>query len=55
MGRGGEGTGRAAALKTQNVFLIISDGLRWQEVFCGAEEALINKENGGVADTNGLR
>jgi len=46
---------RASALKTQNVFLIISDGLRWQEVFCGAEEALINKENGGVADTNALR
>src|SRR5436190_11887572 len=42
-------------LKTQNVFLIISDGLRWQEVFTGAEELLISEANGGVRDTNGLR
>jgi hypothetical protein len=48
-------TAPAAALKTQNVFLIISDGLRWQEVFNGADELLMNKENGGVADTNALR
>ena len=45
----------AAALNTQNVFLIISDGLRWQEVFNGPEEPLINKESGGVLDTNALR
>ena len=45
----------AAAPKTQNVFLIISDGLRWQEVFNGAEELLLNKENGGVHDTNAVR
>lgn len=37
-----------APLQTQNVFLIISDGFRWQEVFSGAEEALISKEAGGV-------
>src|ERR1043166_904296 len=43
-----------AASKTQNVFLIISDGLRWQEVFNGAEGQLMNKEN-GVGDTNSLR
>src|ERR1041385_3476599 len=30
-----------AALKTRNVFLITTDGLRWQEVFSGAEEALL--------------
>jgi hypothetical protein len=47
--------GRAAALKTQNVFLIISDGFRWQEVFAGAEENLMNKENGGVRNVNALR
>src|SRR5437879_6317128 len=46
---------RAAALKTQNVFLIISDGLRWQEVFNGAEADLMNEDNGGVKDTNALR
>jgi hypothetical protein len=42
-------------LKTRNVFLIISDGLRWQEVFTGAEELLISEQNGGVKDTNGVR
>ena len=46
---------QAAGLKTQNVFLIISDGLRWQEIFNGAEEILMTKENGGVQDTNALR
>ena len=28
-------------LKTQNIVLITTDGLRWQEVFTGAEKALI--------------
>jgi hypothetical protein len=46
---------QAAPLKTQNVFLIISDGFRWQEVFNGAEADLMTKENGGVRDTNALR
>src|SRR5947208_16892567 len=41
--------------KTQNVFLIISDGFGWQEVFNGAEEILMTKKNGGVQDTNALR
>jgi hypothetical protein len=45
----------AASRKTQNVFLIISDGFRWQEVFSGAEAALMTKEAGGVKDTNALR
>lgn len=36
--------------KTQNVFLIVSDGFRWQEVFQGAEPDLMTKQNGGVAD-----
>src|SRR6266513_831532 len=45
----------AAPLKTQNVFLIISDGFRWQEVFNGAEADLLTKENGGVQDTNSIR
>ncbi len=46
---------QAASLKTQNIFLIVSDGLRWQEVFTGAEEALLNKENGGVSDVQATR
>ncbi|MEO6245102.1 MAG: AP protein, partial [Opitutaceae bacterium] len=35
---------------TKNVLLVTIDGLRWQEVFGGAEDALINKDHGGVAD-----
>src|SRR5271154_64738 len=34
-------------LKTRNVVLIVSDGLRWQEIFTGAEKDLINTEHGG--------
>jgi hypothetical protein len=40
---------------TENVILVMADGLRWQEVFAGAEEALLNKERGGVQDVPGLR
>lgn len=36
--------------KTQNVILITYDGLRWQELFGGADETLLNKENGGVRE-----
>lgn len=43
-------TSSAADLKTRNIVLITTDGLRWQEVFTGAEKALINKQHGGVAD-----
>lgn len=45
----------AHGLKTKNVFLIISDGLRWQEVFTGAEDLLISDQNGGIKDTNSVR
>jgi hypothetical protein len=37
----------AFAAKTQNVVLIVSDGLRWQEVFTGAEEDLPDDKAGG--------
>jgi hypothetical protein len=47
--------GAHAATKTENVFLITTDGLRWQEVFTGAEERLLTKENGGVKDVEGLK
>ena len=40
----------ASALKTRNVVLIVSDGLRWQEVFTGADAELLNKKNGGIWD-----
>lgn len=44
----------AAGLKTRNIVLITTDGLRWQEVFTGAERALLNKAEGGVANEKAL-
>lgn len=44
----------AAEIRTENVVLITIDGLRWQEVFTGAEELLISNQAGGVPDTNRL-
>jgi hypothetical protein len=41
------------ATRTRNVVLIVTDGLRWQEVFSGAERALIGPA-GGVGDTTTL-
>jgi hypothetical protein len=40
----------AAGLKTKNVLFVTIDGLRWQEVFRGSDDALANKEFGGVSD-----
>ncbi|MGB6602915.1 MAG: hypothetical protein WA747_08935 [Steroidobacteraceae bacterium] len=40
----------AHALRTRNVVLIVSDGLRWQEIFTGADPTLLNEENGGIWD-----
>jgi hypothetical protein len=37
----------APAGKTRNVVLIVSDGLRWQEVFTGADPTLVNAKDGG--------
>jgi hypothetical protein len=34
--------------KTRNVVLIVSDGLRWQEIFSGADPTLLNVEHGGI-------
>lgn len=38
-----------------NVIFVTWDGFRWQEMFSGAEEGLMNKELGGVPDIKGLR
>ena len=35
-------------LRTRNVVLIVSDGLRWQEIFTGADPTLLNEANGGI-------
>ena len=39
-----------ASLKTRNVVLIISDGLRRQEIFTGADPTLLNEKHGGIWD-----
>ncbi len=36
----------AFAAKTQNIVLIVSDGLRWQEIFTGADASLIADKTG---------
>lgn len=46
---------RAAAEADRNVVLMTTDGLRWQEVFRGAEESLLTKTPGGVADVEAVR
>jgi hypothetical protein len=48
--------GPAAELKTRNVLLVTIDGLRWQEVFRGAEEALmtVDKVAGGGVPAGAL-
>ncbi len=45
-------TASAAEHKTKYVIFVMTDGLRWQEVFNGADESLMNKENGGVEPAN---
>lgn len=43
------------ARRSENVVLIVTDGLRWQEVFRGADSSLANRQWGGVEDTVGFR
>jgi len=45
-----------AQLKTRNVVLIVSDGVRWQEIFTGADASLLNSKHGGIwADPGELK
>jgi hypothetical protein len=41
--------------KTENVVLVTCDGVRWQEVFGGADESLFDREHGGVHDPAKVR
>src|SRR2546429_3262794 len=41
----------SGVLKTRTVVLIVSDGLRWQEIFTGADPELLNEKNGGIWET----
>src|SRR5215471_18295221 len=41
--------------KTRNVIFVMTDGLRWQDTFHGADPALLVKKNGGVADAKNIK
>ena len=43
------------AHKTQNIIYVMTDGLRWQEVFTGADERIMNMEHGKVKDVPALK
>lgn len=47
-------TAQQARTRTRNVVLIVADGVRWQEVFRGADPALVQAAQ-GVEDTARLR
>ena len=44
----------SARIKTENVLLITFDGLRWQELFGGADRRLFDREHGGVRNVETL-
>lgn len=46
---------QTAPLKTQNVIYVMTDGLRWQEVFTGADPGIMNLEHGKVKDVEALK
>jgi arylsulfatase A-like enzyme len=41
--------------RSENVVLVLLDGMRWQEVFGGADQRLMDKESGGVANAAELK
>jgi hypothetical protein len=41
--------------KTENVLVVTLDGFRWQELFTGADETLLDEKLGGVRDLSGLK
>jgi hypothetical protein len=41
---------KTAPHKTRNVVLIVADGLRWQEIFTGADASLMNAKDGDIWD-----
>src|SRR5271156_3486205 len=48
----GQGPGER---KTRNIIFVMTDGLRWEEVFNGAEANLLDKKNGKVDDVAALK
>jgi len=45
----------AAERKTRNVFLITTDGLRWEEVFNGADQTMFTREYGNISNPTNAR
>jgi hypothetical protein len=43
------------ARRTENVIVVTLDGFRWQELFGGADETLLNSKFGGVRDVEELK
>jgi hypothetical protein len=43
------------SFRTENVVVVTLDGFRWQELFAGADESLLDEKAGGVRDLEGLR
>jgi hypothetical protein len=41
--------------KTRNVIFVMTDGLRWQDTFHGADPALLDTKHGGVPDPKTLK
>jgi arylsulfatase A-like enzyme len=47
--------GRERAGRGENVILVLMDGMRWQDVFTGADEKLLDKTSGGIPDAAAVR
>src|SRR3954464_9061740 len=41
--------------RTENVIFVMTDGLRWQELFRGADPTLMDMDKGGVKEVSHLR
>lgn len=50
-----QSTSVSPAHKTQHIIFVMTDGFRWQELFNGAEESLMTKQNGKVRNETELK
>jgi hypothetical protein len=50
-----DGPRRAENVRTENVIVVTWDGFRWQELFGGADETLLDAKAGGIRDLDGLK
>lgn len=50
-----QSTSVSPAHKTQHIIFVMTDGFRWQELFTGAEESLMTKQNGKVKNEAELK